>query len=260
LSFSLQILLWRWGRTQGLTSAISAGTAAIVRVYAAFYNPNNSSETWSQTRRKQINIFANLVDHFPMKNGYVYWKGSQLPIFPKKGTKPYRDLLKKTFIGYHKDIQVTYGHRTPSDVEVVSSPHQLIDQVFGAAVSIGDGTDSGKYNKTVPDSEDRCQFALDQCYESAYVGALSEARQHLVLTLVGVGAFANKTEMIYSSILESHLRWTQNQKCTLEKVTIVVFRSGEVSDSFIKKLDENKVPFVSQWYKGDGTAENIGQK
>jgi len=246
---------YRWDRTQGPTAAISAAPAAIVRVYSAFYDPNTDSSQWPQTRKKQVNILATVADHFPMKNGYVFWQGAQLPKFPKRGTKPYNDLLKKTYIGYHKNIQVTTGHRTPSYVEAVTSPEQIIDQVFGAAVNLGEGTDSGKYNRTVVDCSERCQFALDQSYESAYAGAIAEGRQHLILTLIGGGAFNNDREMIYNTILETHLKWTQNHKCTLEKVSILVFRSDEVSENFLKSLVENKIPFVYEWYKGDGSAE-----
>jgi len=210
---------------------------------------------WSQTRKKQINIFANLADHFPMKNGYIFWQGSQLPIFPKRGTKPYDALLKKAYIGYHKNIQVTSGHRTPSFVEAVCDPDQVIDQVFGAAVNIGEGTDSGKYNKTVADCHERCQFALDHSYESAYAGAILEGREHLILTLIGGGAFNNNRDIIYSTILETHLKYTQHAKCTLQKVSIVIFRSDEVSEPFLQNLRVNKIPFIYEWYKSDGTAE-----
>lgn len=252
-------IIWRWDRTQGPTAAISAGAAAISRVYAAFFNSTKVSAEWPQTRKKQINIFANLFEHFPMKNGYVYWLGSQLPKFPKRGTKPYDDLLKKTYIAYHKKIQVTSGHRTPSFVEAVDDPEQTIDQVFGAAVNIGEGTDSGKYNKTVPDCQERCQFALDHSYESAYLGAIMEGQKHLVLTLIGGGAFNNNRELIYNTIIEMHLKYTQHSKCTLEKVSIVVFRSDEVTENFLHNLMDHKIPFIYEWYKGDGTAE-IKQK
>jgi len=246
---------YRWDRTQGPTAAISAAPAAIVRVYGAFYDPNTPSPSWPQTKKKQVNILAPVSEHFPMKNGYVYWLGAQLPKFPKPGTKPYRDLLKKTYIGYHKNIQVTTGHRTPSYVEGVNSPEQFIDQVFGAAVNLGEGTDSGKFNKTVPDCLDRCKFALEQSYECAYAGSITEGRQHLVLTLIGGGAFNNDREQIYETILETHLKWTQNQKCTLEKVTILVFRSDEVSENFLNLLTNHQIPFIYEWYKADGTAE-----
>jgi len=226
-----------------------------MRVYAAFYDPNEDVSTWSQTRKKQINLLANLSEHYPMRNGYVCWQGAQLPKFPKRGTKAYDDMLKKTYIGYHKDIQVTTGHRTPSYIEVVNSNDQFIDQVLCAAVNLGEGTDSGKYNRSLPDCQERCRFVLDHSYESAYAGAIAQGRKHLVLTLIGGGAFGNDREMIYSALLDAHLNWTQHSKCTLEKVSIVLFRADELVDKFLNSLVEHKVPYLYEWYKGDGSVE-----
>jgi len=222
-------------------------------VHAAFYNPQTDQETWPQTKKIQINLLEGLEEHFPLKNGYVVFKDVEYPKFPKRGTKQYNVLLNKAHVGYHKDIQVTSGHRTPSFVEVV--PHeQTIDQVFGAAVNIGQG-DSGKENIKVVDVMERCRFALDVSYEGAYLTAITNNRTHLVLTLIGGGAFSNERDDIYNALLDAHLKYTAHPKCKLEKVSLVVFRSEEVSDEFIEKLQQNCIPYIYEWYKADGNVE-----
>jgi len=244
---------YRWDRTQGPTAAISAGAAAIVRVHAAFYNPETEQATWPQTKKNQINLLEGLEEHFPIKNGYVIWKDLEYPKFPKRGTKQYESLLNKARVGYHKDVQVTSGHRTPSFVEVVKHD-QTIDQVFCAAVNIGQG-DSGGDNIKATDAIEKCRFALDVSYEGAYLTAITNNKAHLILTLIGGGAFNNNREDIYNAILDAHLKFTGNIKCKLEKVSLVVFRGEEVWDDFMVKLQENGVPYIYEWYKADGNAE-----
>jgi len=101
-----------------------------VRVHAAFYNPDTPFTTWSQTATHQHNLLSQLHEHFPVKNGYVYLKDG--PKFPKLNSKEYEKLLLDTQVCYHKDIQVTTGHRSTNGFERVTDPNQVIDQVLVA--------------------------------------------------------------------------------------------------------------------------------
>jgi hypothetical protein len=67
---------------------------------------------------------------------------------------------------------------------VVDDPKQVVDQVFCAALNIGQGM-SGMTNKRVSHSQEKCQFILDSDYEATYLSAIKHKRKHLVLTLIG---------------------------------------------------------------------------
>ncbi len=79
--------------------------------------------------------------------------------------------------------QVTTGHRHRG-FDVVDDPKQVVDQVFCAALNIGQGM-SGMANKRVSQSQEKCQFILDSDYEATYLSAIKHKRKHLVLTLIG---------------------------------------------------------------------------
>jgi hypothetical protein len=78
---------------------------------------------------------------------------------------------------------VTTGHRHRG-FDVVDDPKQVVDQVFCAALNIGQGM-SGMANKRVSQSQEKCQFILDSDYEATYLSAIKHKRKHLVLTLIG---------------------------------------------------------------------------
>jgi hypothetical protein len=82
---------------------------------------------------------------------------------------------------------VTTGHRDRGGFDVVDDPKQVVDQVFCAAMNIGQGM-SGMANKRAPFSQEKCQFILDCDYEATYLAAIKHKRKHLVLTLIG-GSF-----------------------------------------------------------------------
>jgi len=229
-----------YDRTQGPIASISAGGAAIARVHAAFYEESQSPDGWCQTTERQINILKDLKEYFPTQNGYVVLSGNEPPI--PAAEEEQQKLFNKFHVCYHENVQVTTGHRTPQSLELINrSQPPIIDQVFCAAINIHQG-ESGKFNKAVPDYGERCQFVLNSIYSSTYISAIAHKRTHLFLTLIGGGAFGNHRQWIYSAILESHLKYARDAHSSLKKVTLILFRRGELEDGFLDKLEKNNVP------------------
>jgi len=235
-----------YDRTQGPIASISAGGAAIARVHAAFYEDSQSSDKWCQTSDHQINILKDLSEHFPTQNGYVILSGKEPPL--PKTQEGQHELFNKIHVCYHENIQVTTGHHTPQALELVNISKPIIDQVFCAAINIHQGQ-SGKFNKAVPDVEERCKFILNSIYASTYISAIAHNRTHLFLTLIGGGAFGNQRKWIYSSILESHLKYANDANSSLAKVTLILFRVGELEPGFLEELEKNNVPYELTVYK-----------
>lgn len=226
--------------TQGPAASISAGAAAITRVHAAFYDPTKPQGEWTQTATRQVNFLADLRKHFPTHNGYVVLTGRE-PSFPKVGSAKYDRLFGKVLVGYHHNVQVTTGHRHRG-FDVVDDPKQVVDQVFCAALNIGQGM-SGMTNKRVSHSQEKCQFILDSDYEATYLSAIKHKRKHLVLTLIGGGVFGNSKQGIYEAILKAHKKWANHPASQLEKVSIVLFSDRDFMTSFPSILKQQNVPF-----------------
>jgi hypothetical protein len=138
-------------------------------------------------------------------------------------------------------MQVTTGHRSRG-FEVVHDPAQVVDQVFCAAMNIGQGM-SGAVNKRVPQSSEKCQFILDTDYEATYLSAIKHQRRHLFLTLIGGGVFGNSKRGIYEAILKAHQKWANHPSSRLETVSIVLFSDRDFLSSFPGDLKQHSVPY-----------------
>jgi len=156
-------------------------------------------------------------------------------------------LLKRVKIGYHRDVQVTTGHRSLG-FERVIDPEQIIDQVFSAAVNIAQGA-SGRKNTKHPNYKEKCQFILEAAYTGTYLAAIKNKRKCIFLTLIGGGAFGNTKSWIFKAILLAHKKWSRDKSSCLEKVTLVLFRASELDEGFLNKLSQNSIPYEYWKYK-----------
>jgi hypothetical protein len=225
-----------YDRTQGPVASISAGGAAIARVHAAFFD--TSEKDWMQTKEHQINIIEELHEYLPTHNGYIRFSGNEKEL--PQSDKEKDELFRKMHVCYHENVQVTSGHRTAQSIEILKKP-KYIDQVFCAAINIHQG-ESGRFNKTLPHINDSCQFILNSAYNSTYLVTVAKKKKHLYLTLIGGGAFGNSRKWIFDAILNAHLKYTKNPDCAIEKVTILLFRLGELEPSFLDDLEKHKIP------------------
>jgi len=223
-------------------------------VHAPFFDVNTHSTKWSQTNKRQINFLDELDMHFPkVGNGYVHLNGTE-PIFPDEDDGrggAWDKLLTLYKIGYHKNAQVTSGHKVNGQFLRVDDSNQVVDQVFCAALNIIQGL-NGKRNGEIQGVEAKCKFLLKCAYEGSYLSAIHNNRKKLFLTLIGAGSFGNKLEWIYEAILNAHLKWGSHPNNTLKKVYIVLYTNTAFHPPFVAQLKKYNVAYTQTTYiKGE---------
>jgi len=238
-------------RTQGPAASVSCGGAAITRVHAAFFEINTNSESWKQTRDHQVEFLGHekLKNHFPVKNGYVCLpqNGEEDP-FPSIDTPEYGSLLGVARIGLHKNAQVTSGQRA-FKMHIVTDPEQIVDQVFCAAVNIGQGY-SGMINRKSSNCEMKCSFALDLAYEGVYLSAIANKRKKIFLTLIGGGVFGNSKKLIFTAIIRAHNKYANSVGSLIESVSVVLYSSQDFYKPVLVQLEESDIPHKLIVYSG----------
>lgn len=218
----------------------------MTRVHCAFFDETKPFDSWRQTTQKQINFLDDISEHFPMQNGYVIQPENKVSDFPVD-PESLENLLKKTKIGYHKDAQVTTGTRAEGGQILINDPQQLVDQVFCAAMNCGQGY-SGRINSRCLRAQERCKLILDSAYQGTYLAAIANGREHIVLTLIGGGVFGNPKSLIFSAILDAHLRWANVPASKLKKVSVVIYSDYDMYSSFPSILTQNKIPWQKASY------------
>jgi len=229
-------------KTQGPSASISTGAAAIARVYCPFLDLSTDLNTWNQTKAKQVNLLEHLKEHFPLKNGYITFNGTE-PKFPKLYTKEYYKLLLMSKTCYHKDCQVITGYRDHQGYEKVKDPAQLVDQCICGAINISQGS-SGTYNATTLDIQTKCLFALELAYNGTYLEAIQNKKRKIFLTMLGGGAFGNNKDWILSSIINAHKKWGYKDYSCLEKVSLVLSsNTHQILPTLKESLEKEQIPY-----------------
>eukprot|EP00727_Mastigamoeba_balamuthi_P007612 m51a1_g3471 hypothetical protein (410) ;mRNA; f:745988-747517 len=242
-----------YDRTQGPAASVSAGPAAIARVHAAFYDPKTDPKAWRQTKAKQIELLGELKEYFPVQNGYVVLTGKERAL--PRDERERGALLRKVRIALHTDAQVTFGNSDSEYVmPVVGSGHH-IDQVFCAALNVGQD-DSGDFNSTVPDCNERIKFILQAAYEGTYLSAIVNRRKTVFLTLIGGGVFHNPLPLIAEAIRNAHVRWTSHPASEIESVKITMW-NREPSEDFVAMLRASNIPVRRTVFEGSTVTSTI---
>jgi hypothetical protein len=191
-------------KTQGPAASISAGGAAVARVYAAF--PGAETGTWErQTKDRQINFVEALGDFCTVTNGYVVLKGLDEEQYRGLTAGREEELIGSVRVGIHADCQVTFGRRLPQFFAgVPHSEEQRVHQVFGAAVNVGQGV-SGIENRKKPFAKDFAHLVLRAMYRGCFLAARRLGCRRVFLTLLGGGVFANDTRSLMRAVTETFL-------------------------------------------------------
>ena len=197
--------------TQGPAASASAGISLITRIHAPFFDPNLDPSEWGQCFEKQVELLGDdlIREHFPVENGKLIFTGREPLDFD-----PTEEQMQSVRIGVHLDTPVYFGRRESSSMEI-SDPLPIIDQVFVAAL-----------NRRAPlpysqHLQSKTQFLLRAAYEGTYLAATLRKTQHLVLTLVGGGAFGNPIEEIGLAIAHAHKKWSHQS--SLQTVRLPIY-------------------------------------
>lgn len=183
--------------TQGPFAALSAAPGAFLREEFLIQKTGQEEQaTWESlqtTKKKQVVLLPD--DNIEYKNGYLKFKTGKQDAILKNLT----DLTKDFFIGYQKNVQVTFDHLNweTKQLSPVNDPSQLISQAFTAALFIGwDETPENDKNLEI------AKLILKYAYETTIRLAAAEGHKKVYLTLLGGGAFDNPTEWVIEAIKE----------------------------------------------------------
>lgn len=186
--------------TQGPACAIAAGAATIYRNY---FVPIENSR--GQTATRQLDGLADLGTAlgsalqmpvsalWHMRNGYALATSSGLAAISRHLaclTPAETDALRgKLRIGLHQDVEVT-------DARGPDRP--LVSQAFCSALPVAYS------DQPAADWESMARLVLEAAYEATLRGALVNAQRGgsktVFLTLLGGGAFGNRTNWIYAAL------------------------------------------------------------
>jgi hypothetical protein len=185
---------YEYDHTQGPACAIAAGAGTIYRNY--FVNVNGET---GQSASNQIDCLAYLGESlgnsanrlWEMKNGYALASNRGLVEISNKlrdaGENELDELRQLLRIGVHWDTQVTLN----------GSKH-LVSQVYCSALPVA----YSQHSSTLWAEFSR--LVLEASYEAtictAILNAVKTGNNKLFLTLLGGGAFGNKTDWIISSM------------------------------------------------------------
>ncbi len=222
---------YQYDRTQGPACAIACGAGTIYRNY--FVEVDGKA---GQSRNRQLDMLADVslalgnADHslFQMKNGYALpsTKGLQtinakLNSASDQELAALRDQLR---IGIHANTQVTLQNCT-----------HLVTQAYCSALPVA-------YTSHAADSWAAfARFVLDAAYEAtlaaAVVNAANTGNKTVFLTLLGGGAFGNKTEWIMAAIARA---LAQYQHVALDVKLVSYGSSNQAVRQLVEEFQQNR--------------------
>jgi hypothetical protein len=186
--------IYEYDPTQGPACAIACGAGTIYRNY---FIPLEGQT--GQTAALQIDCLADIGRElgnsggrlWQMSNGYALANKEGLGIISEKINKlspaEYEQLKGKLRIGLQTDTEVT-----------ISENHQLVSQAYCAALPVAYSDVQPEYWETF------ARMILEATYEATFYAALANYERNgnnkAFLTLVGGGAFGNKTEWITDAL------------------------------------------------------------
>jgi hypothetical protein len=193
--------IYEYDHTQGPTCAIAAGAGTIYRNYFAPVN-----DQIGQSKYHQIDCLADLGKAlgntenrlWEMRNGYALASVSGLMEIKKRlqasGEMDLDELRKLLRVGIQSDTQVTLKNST-----------HKVTQIYCSALPVA-------YSNHPADLwEDFARLVLEASYEATLCTAILNAQQtgnkRVFLTLLGGGAFGNKTQWITDSIRRALKRY-----------------------------------------------------
>jgi len=160
--------------------------------------------------------------------------------FPVEGSKEYIELLNKTKIGIHKDVQIIFGQRG-FRFRPLGRADQYVDQVFCAAMNMKQGM-SGQRNSRCPNAKEKALFILKSAYYGSYLAAVANKRKKLYLTMIGGGVFGNEKSDIWKAICEAHSLIAGDKASDLEEVNVILWSSNDYSGNIKENFRNHKVP------------------
>jgi len=208
-----------YDHTQGPAASISAGSAAITRVHAAFYDAGKNPKEWGQTSKHQVEMLGDVSEYYSVTNGYVC-NTKNNTLLPLDNPEAMKQIEGRVKVLLHANVDAMYGQFDYDSIDYCAP--QKICQTFCAAMNLQQGM-SGMRNRQYPDSPEKARLLLRAAYRGTYYGAEMYGCKKIFLTLIGGGVFGNDQGDIMEAICSTHEEICQFNKC-IEEVHVVFFR------------------------------------
>ena len=232
--------------TQGPSASLGAPAAAIQRCIFPFYDKKKEPSTWTQTKEKQIEILGG-IPNYTIMNGY--------PLL----NKDVKDVTESDYDNYlcciHSNVEVTFSQCRSTFKPIEKDERNHIDQVFAAALNVGQGMSGYSNRECTEDKPMLRQLPLDCGYEAAYLTAIRNKRDTVVLTKLGGGVFGNSFDDINKSIIRAHLKYGVKNNGTIKKVVLPLFSIGADADDIVELLKQNNIPYKITKYAKNKVVE-----
>ena len=186
-----------WDRTQGPACAIAAGAGTLFRNY--FVDINGQKGQTSELQIDSLERLGKLWNNqdnrlWSMRNGYA--------LATKDGLMEISSLLKGASDKEREEWlgELEVGIQWITEV-TLSAEKQMVSQAYCSAMPVA-------YSQYSSDEwEEFARFVLDGAYEATVLAAVQNMIENgsniLCLTLLGGGAFGNRSQWIYDSILRA---------------------------------------------------------
>ncbi|GAB1228258.1 hypothetical protein ENUP19_0388G0011 [Entamoeba nuttalli] len=229
--------------TQGPIASLGAPAAALQRTIFPFYNKTTKPKEWEQSQEKQIEILGELNSIYHVINGY--------PILEKDVKEPSEKDEEKYLSVFHSNVEVTYIYGRNEMTLIPKQMRNRIDQVFAAAINIGQGCSGYENYELVNRKPKVLSYALDCGYETCYLVAIKNHRTTIVLTLLGGGVFGNSYTDICKSIIKIHKRYSLGNNGELRRVVLPLFSKGGngIIEILIPLLQQEKISYKIVHYQ-----------
>lgn len=186
--------------TQGPTAALGAPAACIDRSLM------------------KLNMLEHVEHIYTTKNGYPVLKE---PINPINLDDLKLGLFKAVI---HNNVEVS-AYKIPKSrgVEIIpKEKRNVVDQVFAAAVNIKQRLIGANNANIVNKYPILLEYPLICGYYSAYLTALKNNRETIVLTLLGGGVFGNQIDKIIDAIIKAHISYSKFGN--IKRIVLPLFR------------------------------------
>ena len=232
-----------YDHTQGPAASIGAGAAALARIHAAFYSARRAARDWGQTIGHQVEMLANVREHFTVRNGYVC-NSKSAPELPRDPAV-LRALEDEVRVLVHLHVEAMFGCYSLHTLE--ETRPRTISQTFCAAMNVAQGA-SGYQNAQQPDAREKARLLLRAAYRGTLLAAELDRCPRVYLTLIGGGVFGNSFDDIVAAIRTAHTELFAAARF-VQEVHVVFYRAPEI-ELLERAMEGYTLPWKTYSYQG----------
>jgi hypothetical protein len=168
-----------------------------------------------------INLLENVSEYFGKPiNGKITLTGKE------KKIDNIDHVVDNIKVGLHINQPVLYDRSGSVETPI------LIDQCFNSTINLKSyGVETSNENLQI-----MMRCLLRSAYESVFLCAILQKKEHLYLTLIGSGSFENPDDLILEELVRSYNLLTSQKNCRLKNVYLCLHESNPMVIEKLKHL------------------------